>query len=316
VRDDSGRHRPQARLREELDSLLRRFRPHLLDANSLSMGRLSGPVAAASGLPSVAHLRDILGLSRQATRDLNLHRRLLAVSAATRQFHLRGGLRPDQVEVLHNGVDLEEFCPRRPTGYLHRELGLPPGVPLVGTIGQIGLRKGQDVLIEAAQTLHRAVPEVHYVIAGARFSQKAEARRFEARLRAAGQGKLQGRLHLIGYRHDVARLLAEFTLLVHPARQEPLGRVLLEAAATGRAVVATDVGGTREIFPPGGKAAWLVPPNDPHRLARAVQQLLADEPLRRRLGRAARHRAEQAFDARQAARALVGHYQAVLAADQ
>ena len=69
----------------------------------------------------------------------------------------------------------------------------------------------------------------------------------------------------MGVRSDVDRMLGEATLLVHPARQEPLGRVLLEAAAAGIAVVTTTVGGTREIFPPDRNAAILVPPTIPSR---------------------------------------------------
>ncbi len=114
----------QNRLREELAEILRRRRPALLHANSLAMGRLSGPVAADCGLPSIAHLRDIVRLSAQAVADLNRHRRLLAVSAATREFHVAGGLDAEKTHVLYNGVDLDEFRPRTPTGYIHRELGL------------------------------------------------------------------------------------------------------------------------------------------------------------------------------------------------
>ena len=67
---------------------------------------------------------------------------------------------------------------------------------------------------------------------------------------------------------------------MHPARQEPLGRVLLEAAAAGVAVVATDVGGTPEIFPPDSESARLVPPDDAAALAAAMLELLDDEALR------------------------------------
>ena len=86
------RRMPQSRLREELADVLRRRRPALLHANSLAMGRLSGPVAAELQLPSLSHLRDIVGLSGQAIADLNCHPRLLAVSQATRAFHVAGGL--------------------------------------------------------------------------------------------------------------------------------------------------------------------------------------------------------------------------------
>jgi glycosyltransferase involved in cell wall biosynthesis len=316
-RDPSGRRRPLGRLREELARRLAERRPQLLHANSLSMGRLSGPVADELRLPSAAHLRDIVKLSRQAVTDLNRHARLIAVSEATRDFHAARGLAAAKMHVLHNGVDLRRFRPRRATGYLHRELGLPPDAPLVGTVGQICLRKGQDVLVRAAAQLAREKRlrggiEAHYLIVGGRWSEKAESRRFHESLLAAASGPLAGRLHFVGFRHDVDRLLNELSLLVHPARQEPLGRVLIEAAASGTAVVATDVGGTREIFPPPCRAARLVPADDPRALASAVAEFLANPPLRASLAGAARRRAEQAFDADHVVPKLVEHYWQVL----
>lgn len=295
-----------------LAQLLRERRFALLHANSLAMGRLSGPVAAAAGLPSLAHLRDIIGLSRQALADLNCHRRLLAVSQATRNWHVEAGLAPERTCVLYNGIDLDAWHPQRPSGDLHRELGLPPDALLALTVGQIGLRKGQDTLVEAALSLAGQEPQLHYLIVGGRYSQKDESRQFEARLQAAAAGPLAGRLHVLGVRSDMRRLLAEATLLVHPARQEPLGRVLLEAAACGLPVVATDVGGTREIFGPDMEAACLAPAGDPPALAAAIARLVADLSLRERLGQAARRRAENLFDIRRSAAGLVEHYRQVL----
>ncbi len=98
------------------------------------------------------------------------------------------------------------------------------------------------------------------------------------------------------------------TILAHPARQEPLGRVLLEAAASGVAIVATDVGGTREIFPPDSHAARLVPPDEPDCLADAMLEILGDGSLRTQLGAAARRRVVAAFSAERAAAGLVEHY--------
>jgi glycosyltransferase involved in cell wall biosynthesis len=310
--DSLGTRRPQPCLREDLLGLISQRRPHLLHANSLAMGRLSGPVAAELNVPSLAHLRDIIKLSRRAVADLNCHRRLLAVSQATRQFHVAGGLSAEKTHVLHNGVDLDCFRPRCPSGYLHRELGLSPETLLVGAIGQIGLRKGHDVLLQAARKLAGELPPVHYVIIGARLSEKEESREFEAALRTAAGGVLAGRVHFLGIRDDVDRLLNELTLLVHPARQEPLGRVLLEAAAAAVPIIATDVGGTREIFPDDWQAANLVPPGDAEAIAVAMRQLLLDPALRGRLAAAARQRAAAAFDEREAATGLVAHYRQVI----
>lgn len=306
--DLDGCRLPLPQLREQLADLLRRIEPDVLHANSLAMGRLAGPVARELHQPSMAHLRDIVRLGPQAVADLNCHDRLLAVSEATRQFHVGQGLAPQRVEVLHNGVDLERFRPRPPSGYLHRELELPEARPLVATIGQICLRKGHDVLLRAIERLPEATDAL-FLIVGERYSGKDESRSFEAALLGAAEGRLRDRLRLIGPREDVDRLLNELTLLVHPARQEPLGRVLLEAAAAGVPIIATDVGGTREIFPAESEAARLVPPDDPAALARVIAELLGDEAERARLGEAARRRAIEAFDHHRATAALAGHYE-------
>jgi len=300
-----------AGMREELAALIARRRPALVHANSLSMGRLSGPVVAALGIPSMAHLRDILKLSRQAVADLNCHGRLAAVSRATRSFHVAQGLDAEKTRVLYNGVDLGEFCRRPCTGYLHRELALPPKARLVGTIGQIGPRKGQDVLARAAAQIAGERPDVHFLVVGERCSGKAESREFEKALHDAA-ATMPGRFHLLGVRPDVPCLLSELDLLVHPARQEPLGRVLLEAAAAAVPVVATDVGGTREIFPPRPKSALLVPPGDPEALATAIRDVLGDRGLASRLVLRARRRAEQMFDARKSTRRLLAEYRSLI----
>jgi glycosyltransferase involved in cell wall biosynthesis len=306
-RAPDGARIPQNRLREQLGEILRRRRPALLHANSLAMARLSGPVAANLNVPSLGHLRDIVRLSAQAVADLKRNTCLIAVSQATRTFHVAAGLDPQKVHVVYNGVDLEEFRPRPPTGYLHRELALASDVLLIGTIGQIGLRKGQDVLLRAAVDIANRAPNVHYVIVGQRHSQKDESRQFERDL----HGQLDAQVHFLGVRADVCRLMNEWSLLVHPARQEPLGRVLLEAAASGLPTIATDVGGTAEIFPPDSDTARLVPPDDSDALGDAILELAGDRTLRSQMAAACRLRAKDAFDVRKSVEALLERYSAV-----
>ncbi len=313
VRDAAGQTRPLADRRQDLEQLLRSARPDLLHANSLAMSRLSGPVAKSLGLASVGHLRDIVKVSRSAIVDLNCHRQLIAVSRATRDCHVLAGVVAKKTTVVFNGVDLDEFRPRAATGFLHRELRLPPDAQLVGSIGQLSLRKGLDALIEAARIVVAQSDRAHFVIVGRRFSDKSESRQLEERLRSASTtGQLAGHVHWLGTRTDVAAILGELAVLAHAARQEPLGRVLLEAAAAGIAIVATDVGGTREIFSVESHAACLVAADDPDGLARELAALLQDDERRTVLGRAARQRAECEFDARQAGTNLVNVYNAVL----
>ena len=311
--DAAGARRPGEAIRRDLAQLVARWSPDLVHANSLSTARLAGPVMAATGVPSVGHLRDVVGLSRQAIDDVNCLDRLVAVSQATRAFHVGQGIDAEKCVVVPNGVDLREFRPRPATGYLHRELRLEPPARLVATIGQVGMRKGTDVALAAATRWAAELPDVHWLVVGERTSKKDEARELEARLHATAlEPPLVGRVHFLGTRGDVSQLLPECELLIHAARQEPLGRVLLESAACGLAVVATDVGGTREIFPTEADGAVLVPADDPAALAEAAMALLSDDARRKALGNAGRRRAEAAFDVQSAARQLIELYQSVL----
>lgn len=311
--DQEGKRFSLEQLRDSLTSILREARPDLVHANSLSTARIAGPVASRLGVRSIGHLRDIIKLTGQAIDDLNLHSRLVAVSAATRDFHAAQGLDASKCSVLNNGVDLEKFSPRQPIGHLHQQLGLPTSTLLVAVIGQLGLRKGTDTALTAALQVSEQIPNVHWLVVGERTSNKRESEAFETKLHEiANRPPLAGRVHFLGTRSDVSQWLSECTLLVHAARQEPLGRVLLEAAACGVAIVATDVGGTPEIFPPESNTAVLVPPDAPEELATAIMTLLNDTDRRHALGTAARRRAEEAFDIRIAAKRLTDLYSDVL----
>ncbi len=303
----------QTARRARLAQLLAEVEPDLVHANSLAMSRLLGPVSRAAGVPSIGHVRDIVGLSRQAMEDINQLDRVIAVSQETLDYHQHRGLNPQRSCVLHNGVDLVRFAPRPRSGWLLQRLNLSEDCILAGDLGQLIRRKGHDVMLCAAQRLLAQFPRLHWVIAGSCYSQKGEAERFHEQLHTTANA-CAGRVHLLGNVEPAERLLNELTLLVHPARQEPLGRVLLEAAACGLAIVATDVGGTRSIFPQSGeveRAAWLVPPDDPQAIASAVASLLTDAPQRQSLASAARLRAETAFSARMAGERLVAAYQQV-----
>jgi glycosyltransferase involved in cell wall biosynthesis len=310
---ERGVRRPLDELRADLLKLIRRIEPDLVHANSLSMARIAGPVAVSAGVPSIGHLRDIIKVSEQVVVDLNCHTRLIAVSQATRDYHVAQGLDAAKCIAIHNGVDMDAFRPRPATGYLHRELRLPPRARLIATIGQIGLRKATDVVLAAAFQIADRLPDVHWLIVGERTSEKDESIEFERQLHdTAAKPPLVGRVHFLGQRDDAATLLKECSILVHAARQEPLSRVLLEAAASGVPVVATGVGGTREIFPTEADGGLLVPADNHDALAQAIVALCNNDNRRMTLGHAGRRRAETAFDVRAAAARLLDEYQSLL----
>ncbi len=300
IRDSLGKLLPPEAVQIALNGVIDQVQPALLHGNSLTIARWLGRCAESLTIPTTGHLRDIVKLSRSAVDDLNRNARLIAVSQATRDFHVDQGVDPARITVVHNGVDIPETS-TNPLD-LRQELGLPHNAFLVATIGQIGLRKGQTVLADGAVALEQLVStsppgnrEIHYLLIGERYSDKAESREFDEQITSTiERAGLQQRFHRLGYRNDVPKILRQVDLVVHPARQEPLGRVLLEAAAAGRAIIATDVGGTREILT-HEVSALLMPPDDPQLLARLILRLLNDESLRIRLGAGAREVVQSRF---------------------
>ncbi|MHC4205685.1 MAG: glycosyltransferase family 4 protein [Planctomycetota bacterium] len=288
LRDKQGQKLPVQQVDSGLFELIRQVSPDLVHSNSLSMGRMVGRIAPRLSMPCTAHLRDIIRLNKTAVSDLNHSAGLIAVSIATQQFHTEQGIMSKKLQIIYNGVDTEVFHSAPATGILRQELGLSDSAVLIANIGQICLRKGQTLLAQAAASLAEEFPDANYLFIGKRHSQKAESIEYEKSIRLTfREAGIENRLFCLGFREDIPAILNQVDLLIHTARQEPLGRVLLEAASCGKQIVATEVGGTAEILT-DDVSAILVPPDDLDELTAAIRRMLTDNELRIRLGRQAR----------------------------
>jgi glycosyltransferase involved in cell wall biosynthesis len=294
---------PRDQIVPALAERVKSVKPDVLHANSLSMSVLTGLLELP--VPRVGHLRDIISLSKNAIRLLNNNDLLIAVSRATRDYHVGHGLEPHKVRVIYNGIDGNAFRSDDQNNELRDELGLPDDAIVALTVGQIGLRKGLDVVLDAFLAITKKVPGLHFVMVGERSSSKAETIEYEAGLKnTAIEAGLENRVHWLGYRQDVPNLMANATMLVHAAHQEPLGRVLLEATVAGLPIVATDVGGTSEIVQ-NNVSGRLVPKGDANELAIGISELATNKQLQRQFADAAKIRAEQVFDVQRSAEALL-----------
>ncbi len=301
LRDSQGQKLPGEQIDSTLLELIKRAAPDLVHSNSLSMGRMIGRIASQLPIPCTAHLRDIIRLNKTAVSDLNHSAGLIAVSNATKRFHAEQGVMPGKLQVIYNGVDTEVFRPATTAGTLRKELGLSDSAVLLANIGQICLRKGQTLLAQAAASLAEEFPDANYVFIGKRHSQKTESIEYEKAIRLTfREAGIEDRLFCLGFREDIPAILNQVDLLVHTAHQEPLGRVLLETASCGKAIVATDVGGTAEILT-DLVSALLVPPDDLEKLTAAIRRMLTDSELRIRLGQQARKRVIEKFSLPEAA---------------
>lgn len=234
--------------------------------------------ARAARIPYVvtAHGQDVRNLERPALRRATAPAVAGASALIAVSRHLADGLRASgialpPVHVVNMGVDLARFTPGDRAAARER-LGLPPGDPLILAVGGLTDRKNPLGLLQALARVRAARPAARLAFVGDGPLARAVDLGAE-RLGVAGAVVRTGALPHAA----VADWVAACDLLALVSRVEPLGIVALEALAGGRPVVATAVGGTREVVP-APRAGRIVDPRDPGAIAGAILSLLDDPP--------------------------------------
>lgn len=199
----------------------------------------------------------------------------------------QSGLAEDKIGVLPNGVDTHQFCPATSPAALRRELGLPTTVPAIMTAARFSPEKDLGTLLRAFVLVRRSLPEAELWLLG----DGGERSNLEALARELG---IASHTWFFGARADVFRFLQAADLFALSSISEGLSIALIEAIASGLPVVATDVGGNREVIHPP-EAGSLVPARNPQALADECVRLLRDRESLKRLSTAARARALRQF---------------------
>lgn len=297
-----------------LSALLRRERVDLLHLNNSIVRNHSWMVGAMlAGVPCVTHERGIN--ERFPVRARLLARRLEAVvciSAAVRDNFVARGLGSLPLVTIHNGLDPASMQPTRPVDDVKAELGVGPEQRLVGMIGNIKQWKGQAVVIRAIGLLRDEFPSLACVLVGDSSPSDAAYRGEVERL--IDELGLRGRIHITGYRTDVANFVAALDVQIHASiAPEPFGRVLLEAMALSKPLVASGGGAVPEIVL-DGQTGLLFEPGNPAALASALRSLLAEPARAQAMGHAGRKRLEVDFSVTHNVRETQAMYDRVLAA--
>ena len=217
--------------------------------------------------------------------------RLVAVSPHEHEVAVHSGAAlPHQIRTIMNGLSDDELRARQPRAGLRRQLGLPDGVPIVGSIGRLGRQKGYDVFVRAARLIHDERPDVHFILVG-----KGP---YDVPLRKlASELGLDDCFHFTGERGDVLDIFPLIDVFVMSSRWEAMPYALLEAMGAARPIVLTRVCGLEKLVE-NGRAAAIIPPEDPEAIYRAVCELLDDQPRRTALGRAAHDIARRKYTIR------------------
>jgi glycosyltransferase involved in cell wall biosynthesis len=216
--------------------------------------------------------------------------RIMTNSESTRRTLLASApwLSPRRVEVVYKGIDAAPYLTGPEDGAaLRRELGIDPGDPVVGFVGQIIERKGIPDIVESIPTVVRELPRVHFLFAG-------EGKLSQFLLDRSRELGVADHVVCAGFRSDVVRVMKAIDVLVLASVTEGFGYVLVEAMAAGKPVVATRVSSIPEIVR-DGETGLLVDVHHPDQLAAALVELLRDERRGAEMGRRGREIVSENF---------------------
>ena len=230
---------------------------------------------------------------------------VVTVTDAIRRQLLASGLSADdRVVALPGGVDAKLYRPDAPSAHgldPRGVLKVPPDVPLIGLVGGFRVMKGHETVVAAAARLAAAGLPFHLVFIG----QGPFAERVRDLVQAAG---LADRVSLVGFVDDLPATMAALDVALYAALEsDGMSRVLWEYLASAVPVVATRVGVVPEVLEDGA-TALLVPAGEPVPLAAAIERLLRDAALRRRLGAAGAHLVRERFSGARLAERLAALY--------
>jgi glycosyltransferase involved in cell wall biosynthesis len=258
---------------------------HCTNFNSTEWGRAAAIVSGVPGIVTAEH-------STSRSRAIEL----LAIPACNRLFGGRTdaivacgvdqvdflaaeGNRRKRIRVIVNGVDPDAYSTSRDPS-VSAEWGVPERTATIGIIAGLRPVKNHLMLLDAARTLRRREADFRVVIVG-------DGPIRDELERTVDTMGLSERVVFLGWRHDVPRVLTGLDIVTLTSSSEAFPLCILEAMASERAVVATDVGDVARVVA-DGETGFVIPVGDPEALADRLEQLIADPSLRARMGAAGR----------------------------
>lgn len=184
----------------------------------------------------------------------------------------------NKIVVICSGVELDKYNELRfnENQNFKKELGIQENSLIIGTVGRLVPVKGAEFLIEAAKHIISKYPDTLFMFTGDGYlRQDLEKKAFDL--------GINENIIFLGWRDDAAKVLSIYDVFVLPSLNEGMGRVLVEAMALGKPIVASDIGGIPDLVT-HGKNGFLVPPKNPKELAKHIQILIEDKAKREKMG--------------------------------
>jgi len=250
------------------------------------------------------------------TRDKKFHRRIInkflgrftdkvvAVSETVKKDILKYDcLAEDKITVIYNGIDVNNFL--NINGNLTRsKLSISQEVPVIGTIGRLTFQKGQKYLIEAVSIIKEKFPRIMLLMVGDG-PMKEELQNYANTL------GLNEHVIFTGSRRDVPALLAAIDIFVFPSFWEGLPSALIEAMASGKPIIASDIPPIREIVD-SEKVGILVPPKNRNAVADSIELLLRNKNLAQKISNNAKEKVFSTFNIETTAKQYIDLFKNIL----
>jgi glycosyltransferase involved in cell wall biosynthesis len=289
----------------------------LVHVNSLD---IRGGIAAwLAGIPFIGHLRVIFPFTWRDRLFVRLSKKVVAVSnAVVDVFSGERGILRERFIVVPNAVEIPEGLT---AAQLRKDFRIPEDAKLIGAVGRIDPCKGYEYFINAASFINKQRKDVYFFIIGGVSDEDIEGKRYLERLkRQVCETGLEEVVFFAGFRKDILEAIKALDILIVPSVvikkeggeiTEGFGRVAIEAMAVGVPVVASRIGGLREIIE-DGISGILVTPGEPQEIAKSVLRILDDEREADSLKKNARKRFERLYTPERCIESLNAIYNDIL----
>ena len=192
---------------------------------------------------------------------------IVANSNATKKTILKNApwLDKSRAIVIYNGIDPELFS-KKNTCNLRKELRIPNEAPIIGFVGRLNVQKGITYILQAFKKVLRIIPTAQLVMVG-------EGDLKEEIETVVKENNYSKNIHLFSFRDDIPNMMRTIDLLILPSVWEGFGTVLIEAMASEKPCITTNISSMPEIVEEG-KTGYLVPPKNPDKLSEAIIDLI------------------------------------------
>ncbi|MDD2689802.1 MAG: glycosyltransferase family 4 protein [Candidatus Omnitrophica bacterium] len=270
----------------------------LIHSNSIRTHMYGAIIAKLSHIPVIWHQRNLISKEIiDPDRLLSfIPDKIICNSFAVARRFLKKGNLPDKVKVIYNGVDVQKFNPQVNPDSVRQEFGIKTDEVVVGIVSRFHPVKGYKDFFNAAKIMLHDMPlatNLRFLVAGGAVFKEDKYMEKALRGMVINLG-LEEKIIFTGVREDMPQVYAAIDIFVFTSHLEACARVILEAMASAKPIVAVNAAGTPELIE-NGISGFLVEPRNPGSIAEKTTFFINNKAAAKKIGEEARRIVEEKF---------------------